>query len=310
MKILLTGGAGFIGSHVADRFIDMGHDVVILDNLSSGIMDDVNPEAIFIRGDITDGDLVNRIFGEHHFDVVNHHAAQMNVRHSAEDPILDASVNILGTINLLKAGVETGIKKFMFASTGGAVYGEQEYFPADEKHPTNPVSPYGISKLAGEKYISYFTRQDGAAYSLLRYANIYGPRQNPHGEAGVVAIFSKKLAAGATATINGDGLQTRDFVFVEDVVNANEAALLHDGSICMNVGTGIETSVATIYERLASAAQRDYPPRYGPGKPGEQRRSVISANLAKEAIGWEPARTLEEGLTTTYQWFLAQPLEA
>ena len=303
MKILVTGGAGFIASHVADRYIELGHSVVILDNLTSGSLDNVNPKAIFIEGDITDEERVARLFEEHPFDVVNHHAAQMDVRRSVEDPSFDANINILGTLNLLKAGSKTGLKKFMFASTGGAVYGEQQQFPADENHPTNPVSPYGISKLACEKYIYYFSLQFGLTYSILRYANIYGPRQNPHGEAGVVAIFSKKLVEGAAATINGDGLQTRDYVYVSDVAEANAKALQHQKSILFNVGTGVESSVLTLYAHLSSAAKTDAPAHHGPAAAGEQRRSVISAQRAKEALGWESKISLEMGLKMTYEWF-------
>ena len=306
MNILVTGGAGFIGSHIADRFIELGHTVVILDNLTSGALDNVNPKATFIKGDITDEERVIRLFEEHQFEVVNHHAAQMDVRQSVEDPSFDANINILGTLNLLKAGSKTGLKKFMFASTGGAVYGEQQQFPADENHATNPVSPYGISKLSCEKYIYYFSLQFGMTYSIQRYANIYGPRQNPHGEAGVVAIFSKKLVEGAAVTINGDGLQTRDYVYVSDVVEANAKALYHQGSILFNVGTGIESDVVTLYALLASVAGSGARAHHGPAAAGEQRRSVITAKFAKEALGWEPSRTLEEGLGTTYQWFVAQ----
>lgn len=306
MKILVTGGAGFIGSHVADRFIQLGHDVVVLDNLSSGTLDNVNPAATFINGDITDEPMVAKLFGEHQFDVVNHHAAQMDVRRSVEDPSFDANVNIMGTLNLLKAGSKTGLSRFMFASTGGAIYGEQDYFPADEKHPTNPVSPYGVSKLACEKYIHYFSLQFGMTYSIQRYANIYGPRQNPHGEAGVVAIFSRKLVEGSPVIINGDGLQTRDYVHVSDVVEANANSLAYAGSVLFNVGTGIESDVVTLYAHLASAAQTDTVAVHGPAAQGEQRRSVISGRFAKEALGWEPSRTLADGLAATYQWFAAQ----
>ena len=306
MRILVTGGAGFIGSHIVDRFIEMGHDVVILDNLTSGNMDNVNPAATFINGDITDGPMVEKLFDEHRFEVVNHHAAQMEVRQSVEDPIFDAQVNILGTINLLKAGARTGLGKFMFASTGGAVYGEQDYFPADEKHPTNPVSPYGISKLACEKYISYFSREYGVPCSIQRYANVYGPRQNPHGEAGVVAIFSKKLSSGSQPTINGDGLQTRDYVYISDVVEFNALALVADTNILLNVGTAIETTVVSLYQTLIEAADADFPAHHGPALQGEQQRSVISSELAKETIGWAPKIIFAEGVTQTYHYFINQ----
>jgi len=217
MKILVTGGAGFIASQIADAFINEGHDVYILDNLSTGFEKNINPKAKFINADITSLSIFE-IFSKEKFDVVNHHAAQIDVRKSVADPIFDANTNILGTINLLQACTKTGVKKFMFASTGGAVYGEQEYFPADENHPTNPVSPYGITKLTIEKYLYFYKNEYGLNYTILRYANVYGPRQNPFGEAGVVAIFASKLLKNENPVINGEGKQTRDYVFVEDVV--------------------------------------------------------------------------------------------
>ncbi len=228
MKILVTGGAGFIASHIADAFIEEGHSVHILDNLSSGFEKNINPKASFIKADIRDKSL-SKIFEKEKFDVINHHAAQMDVRRSVADPAFDAEINILGTINLLQNAVKYKVSKFMFASTGGAIYGEQEYFPADEKHPTAPLSPYGISKLSVEKYLFFYKAQYDLNYSILRYANIYGPRQNPHGEAGVVAIFSKKLLNGEQPVINGEGKQTRDYTFVKDVVKANLLALNDTG---------------------------------------------------------------------------------
>lgn len=303
MRILVTGGAGFIGSHVAEQFQELGHQVVILDNLSTGRKENIPNGAEFIEGDITDRQLVTEIFDQHRFEVINHHAAQMDVRHSVDDPVLDAQINILGTIHLLQESMRTGVKKFMFASTGGAIYGEQEDFPADEKHPTNPVSPYGISKLACEKYIYFHHVQYGLDYVITRYANVYGPRQNPHGEAGVVAIFSQRLVNGESVTINGDGLQTRDYVYVRDVVAANEAGLNHSGGITVNVGTGIETDVVTLYGHLASAAGTDGSPQHGPAKPGEQRRSVISPRYARQVLNWRPKVSLVDGLQATYSWF-------
>ena len=247
MIILVTGGAGFIGSHIADRYIGLGHKVVILDNLSSGNLENVPSEGTFIEGDITDRERVLQIFNDYRIEVVNHHAAQMDVRKSVEDPAYDATVNILGTLNLLEAACQAGVEKFIFASTGGAIYGEQDQYPADERHATNPISPYGVSKLAAEKYIHYYHAQYGLRYFILRYSNVYGPRQNPHGEAGVVAIFCKALANNGQVTINGDGLQSRDYVYVGDVVEANVMALEQEANLLCNVGTGVETDVVTLY---------------------------------------------------------------
>lgn len=303
MKILLTGGAGFIGSHVCDAFIDCGHDVVVLDNLSSGREENVNRKALLVEGDISDHDFISSLFDTHNFDVVNHHAAQMDVRRSVADPVFDANINIIAMLNLLKESVRTNVKKFMFASTGGAIYGEQEYFPADEKHPTMPLSPYGVSKLAGEAYIRYFNAQYGLNYCITRYANVYGPRQNPHGEAGVVAIFSNQLVKGHSITINGDGKQTRDFVNVYDVARANVLGLNYNNDVCVNIGTGIETDVVTLFDFLAKSAGTSMKPTFGPAMPGEQRRSVITPEYAKQTIGWEPAKMIEEGLRETYLYF-------
>ncbi|OGU29830.1 MAG: UDP-glucose 4-epimerase, partial [Ignavibacteria bacterium GWA2_35_9] len=235
MKILVTGGAGFIASHITDAFINEGHSVTVIDNLSTGFEKNVNPKAKFINADIGDTNLL-QLFEKEKFDVVNHHAAQMDVRKSVADPAFDANTNIIGTINLLQCCIKTNVKKFMFASTGGAVYGEQNYFPADENHPTSPCSPYGISKLAVEKYLFFYKFQYNFNYTVLRYANIYGPRQNSKGEAGVVAIFTTKLLANEQPVINGTGKQTRDYVYVGDVVKANLTTLKDDVCDIYNVG--------------------------------------------------------------------------
>ena len=303
MRILVTGGAGFIGSHVAEAFLQAGNKVIIIDDLSTGSEENIPPGATFVAGDITDRSTVDSLFAEYKFDLISHHAAQMNIRVSVADPVRDAQVNILGTLELLRHSVRTGVVKFMFASTGGAVYGEQTSFPADENHNTNPISPYGVSKLACEKYIHYFSREYGLSYCILRYANVYGPRQNPGGEAGVVAIFSSLLAAGKPVTINGDGRQTRDYIFVSDVVAANQAGLKAKANITINVGTGVETDVLSLYQQLSQAADTDLAPRHGPAKPGEQLRSVIDPRLAGEVLGWEPRTGLPEGIRRTYQSF-------
>jgi UDP-glucose 4-epimerase len=302
MKILVTGGAGFIGSHIADACIREGHDVVIIDDLSMGRKENLNHKATFIKADIRD-ESIRSVFTSGHFDIVIHHAAQMDVRKSVDDPIFDASVNILGTINLLEACVATGVKKFIFASTGGAIYGEQEYFPADEKHPVNPLSPYGITKLAVEKYLFYYHHTYGLQYVCLRYANVYGPRQNPHGEAGVVAIFTNKMLAGEQPVINGDGMQTRDYTYVDDVVRANMFALEYGKSGTFNVGTSIESTVNDLFTKISALVGNKTKETHGPAKKGEQQRSVLDFSLIKKTLGWIPSVTLDEGLRRTVDFF-------
>lgn len=305
MKILVTGGAGFIGSHIADAFIAHGHQVTIIDNLVTGRRENVNAQAAFHQIDIGDAG-VAEIFERGHFEAVCHQAAQMDVRRSVADPRYDAEVNILGTLNLLQQCQKTGVKKFLFASTGGAIYGEQVRFPADEEHPTWPASPYGISKLACEKYIYFFAQAYGLRYVFLRYANVYGPRQNPHGEAGVVAIFSTRLLKGEQAVINGDGKQTRDYVFVGDVMRANLLALDYLENDYFNIGTGIETDVNTIYQRLNEAAGAGMPEHHGPAKEGEQLRSVLANDKARRLLDWQPKVSLADGLKETVEWFRAR----
>lgn len=302
MKILVTGGAGFIASQIADAFIEDGHQVVILDDLSTGYEKNINPKAKFVKANIGDKNL-NKLFETEKFDVVNHHAAQMDVRRSVKDPEFDAATNILGTINLLQNCVRFGVKKFMFASTGGAVYGEQDYFPADEKHNQQPKSPYGISKLAVEKYLYFYNSEHKLNYTILRYANIYGPRQNPFGEAGVVAIFSTRLLKGEQPIINGHGKQTRDYVFVGDVVKANLLGLNDEGSDIYNIGTGIETDVNQLFHYINSITQANKEEKHGPTAAGEQLRSVITSDKLFKKFGWRPSTKLEDGLTATVNYF-------
>jgi UDP-glucose 4-epimerase len=302
MKILVTGGAGFIGSQIADAFISSGHNVCIIDNLSTGTKENINPKAAFYEKDITDKDII-RIFEKEKFDVVSHQAAQIDVRKSVADPVFDANTNILGTLNLLQACVKTGVKKFMFASTGGAIYGEQDYFPADELHPTRPVSPYGITKLTIEKYLFYYHIQYKLNYTVLRYANVYGPRQNPFGEAGVVAIFANKLLQKEQPVINGAGEQTRDYVFVGDVVKANIKTLEDKDSTIYNVGTGIETNVNQIFKQLNKITGNHAKEKHGPQAKGEQMRSVITSDKLFSKFNWKPVTNLEEGLSKTVEFF-------
>lgn len=303
MKILVTGGAGFIASHITDAFVNEGHNVVVLDDLSSGFEKNINPKAKFVKGNICDKELVEKLFNEEQFDVINHHAAQMDVRRSVKDPAFDANTNIIGTINLLQNAIKYKVKKFMFASTGGAVYGEQAYFPADENHPTQPRSPYGISKLAVEKYLYFYNAEYRLNYTILRYANIYGPRQNPFGEAGVVAIFSTKLLKGEQPIINGSGEQTRDYVFVGDVVKANLLTLNDSANDIYNVGTGIETNVNQLFHKLNNIIGSNKEEKHGPAAPGEQMRSVITSEKLFKKFGWKPSTTLDEGLKLTVDFF-------
>ncbi|MDO8550833.1 MAG: NAD-dependent epimerase/dehydratase family protein [Ignavibacteria bacterium] len=302
MKILVTGGAGFIASHIADAFINEGHSVTVVDNLSMGFEKNVNSKTKFVKADICDKSLIE-LFEKEKFDVVNHHAAQMDVRKSVADPTYDANTNIIGTINLLQHSIKTGVKKFMFASTGGAVYGEQNYFPADENHPMSPCSPYGISKLAVEKYLFFYKFQYDFNYTILRYANIYGPRQNSKGEAGVVAIFTTKLLTNEQPVINGTGKQTRDYVYVGDVVKANLLALNDDVCDIYNVGTGKETDVNELFHKLNNIIGSNKEEKHGPPAPGEQMRSVITSEKLFKKFNWKPSTTLDEGLKPTVEFF-------
>jgi UDP-glucose 4-epimerase len=303
MKILITGGAGFIGSNVTDRLIELGHSVAIVDNLSTGKKENINSKADFYEYDIREKDLIS-IFKMVMPEIVIHNAAQLSVRLSVEDPLYDSSVNVLGGLNVFNCSSRCGATKVIFASSGGTVYGEQEKFPADESHSTNPISPYGVAKLASEKYLSYFRKDYGLKYTALRYANIYGPRQDPLGEAGVVAIFAGKLIMGQAPVINGDGNQTRDYVFVGDVVEANIKAIESDFVGCVNIGTETEITVNGLFDILKSVSgNMDMQELHGPAKPGEQYRSVLANGLAKKVLGWEPAVSITKGLGMTYKWF-------
>ena len=302
MRILVTGGAGFIASHIADAYIERGHEVHIVDDFSTGQRANLNSKAALHKIDIADSHsvkLVERIKP----DILSHHAAQMDVRHSVADPTFDARVNILGFINLLEGCKNAGVKKVIFASSGGAVYGEQESFPASESHPTQPGSPYGVSKRTGELYLSYYHQTFGLPYLALRYANVYGPRQSTQGEAGVVAIFLALLLTGKTPVINGDGRQTRDYVYVGDVVAANVGALQSDFVGPVNIGTGVETDVVTIYDHLRVAVGSDMHAQHGPAKAGEQRRSCIDNRRAGEVLGWRPQVALQDGLQRTAAFY-------
>ncbi|HLL06084.1 MAG TPA: NAD-dependent epimerase/dehydratase family protein [Myxococcaceae bacterium] len=308
MKVLVTGGAGFIGSHVCDQFVRAGHEVIALDNLSSGKKENLDPRVRLAVLDIRSPEAAELIRSEKPHAIC-HLAAQMDVRRSVEDPRFDAEANILGMLNLLEAARVSGVKKVIFSSTGGAIYGEQDVFPAPESHATRPVSPYGVSKASGELYLGYYRAQYGLQYVALRYANVYGPRQNPHGEAGVVAIFAQRLVAGSPCTIYGDGGQTRDFVFGPDVARANLLAFEKDYVGAVNIGTGIETDINRLFTLLAQAAGSNTQVTHAPGKPGEQRRSCIDASLARKVLGWEPTVGIADGLRQTVEFFRAKARE-
>ncbi|MBN1397673.1 MAG: NAD-dependent epimerase/dehydratase family protein [Bacteroidetes bacterium] len=302
MNILITGGAGFIASHVADAYIADGHNVIIVDDLSGGYMENVNPKARFYQLDIR-SDKLEDIFQKGKIDVVNHLAAQMDVRKSVADPKFDASVNVIGGLNLFECARKNGVKKIIFSSTGGAIYGEQDYFPADEEHPVRPLSPYGITKLCTEKYLFYYKAVYNIDHVILRYANVYGPRQNPHGEAGVVAIFCNKMLNNEKPFINGDGKQTRDYTYVGDVVKANLLALKHNSSSIYNIGTGIESDVNKLFQIIRSHLNSSCPEQHAPAKAGEQQRSVISYKKIEKELGWRPGVQLEDGLRMTAEYF-------
>jgi UDP-glucose 4-epimerase len=302
MRILVTGGAGFIGSNIVDAYIEEGHQVWVLDDESSGDKGQVHPKARYIRLNICDRLRVLRFFKGKRFDIVNHHAAQIDVRRSVADPLYDAKVNILGLLNILEECRHANVKKIIFSSSGGTVYGECPT-PADESSPEVPLSPYGVAKLASEKYILAFSSLYGLSYTIFRYANVYGPRQDPHGEAGVVAIFSNRLLSGDPVYIYGSGKQTRDFVFVGDVARANVMALKKGKNEIINIGTGKETSVKELFQTMASATGLSSPMLYKAARAGELKRSVLDITKARRVLGWTPETNLKTGLKRTIDYF-------
>jgi UDP-glucose 4-epimerase len=308
MNILVTGGAGFIGSHIVDAYIQEGHRVVILDNLSTGKREQVHPDATFYALDLMDPKIKD-IFEQENIEAINHHAAQISVTQSVANPSFDAEINIVGSLKLLELAAAHKIRKFIFASTGGALYGEQDYYPADENHPTEPMSPYGIAKLTVERYLNFYRENFNVLPTILRYSNVYGPRQDPHGEAGVVAIFCKQLLKDQNPVVFGDGEQTRDFVSVFDVVNANVKALSENCTGTYNVGTGEETSVNTIASSLIKASGKALSPQHNPPRMGEQSRSSIDPGKFKKEHDWQPIQPLDKGLKDTLDFF-AQPIQA
>lgn len=302
MKIVVTGGAGFIASHIVDAYVHRGHEVSIIDDFSTGQSRNLNPTAKLFDLDIADPQAA-QLIREIKPDVLNHHAAQMDVRRSVADPGFDARINVIGFINLLEGCKDAGVRKVIFSSSGGAVYGDREPIPATEEHETLPLSPYGVSKLTGELYLGYYHMAFGLPYVALRYANVYGPRQSTQGEAGVVAIFIDHLLADKPPVINGDGKQTRDYVFVGDVVAANVAALDAGHVGAVNIGTGKETDVVTICKLLRDGVGSVVEAMHGPAKLGEQRRSCLEISLAQKVLGWKPEVNLQEGLERTIAYY-------
>lgn len=297
MKILVTGGAGFIASHAVDGFVQAGHQVVIVDNLSSGRRENINPKAAFYQLDIRSPELAD-VFAREKPDIVDHHAAQIDVRRSVAEPVYDAEVNILGSLNLLQNAVKYGVKKVIYISSGGAVYGEPEYLPCDEKHPIKPMSPYGVTKHTIEHYLYLYQQNYGLRHLVLRYANVYGPRQDPNGEAGVVAIFGRRMLKGEPITINGDGKQERDFVYVGDCARANLIGL-ERGEGIYNLGMGVATSINEVFQCLKKLTGYKLDPIYGPAKMGDIFRIYLDAGKARRELGWEPVVSLEDGLGRT-----------
>ena len=302
MKILVTGGAGFIGSNLVDALIGFGHDVVVVDNLSSGLRKNLNPKARFYEIDIRDKKL-SEVFEREKPDIVDHHAAQIDVRKSGEDPIADAEANILGSLNVITSCLRFGVKRIVYASTGGAIYGDPQYLPADENHPINPISQYGISKHTVEHYLHLYSIIHGLEYVALRYSNVYGQRQNPYGEAGVVAIFAIQMLTGQQPTIFGPGDKTRDYAHVSDIVAANIIALDRGKNTIYNIGTGIETKDQEIFDTLASVLGYKGKPIYAPVRKGEVYRISLNCGKASKELGWRPKLSLREGITRAADYY-------
>jgi UDP-glucose 4-epimerase len=303
VRILVSGGAGFIGSHVVDRFIEAGHEVAVVDNLTTGDARWVNRRARLHVVDLRSARLT-RVFEQERPEVVAHLAAQASVGRSVTDPRFDASVNVGGGLGLLECCRKVGVRRVIYSSSGGAGYGDTDVIPTPESHPTLPISPYGITKVAMEHYVNAWSDIFGISGISLRYANIYGPRQNPQGEAGVIAIFCHRLLTGQIPMINGDGEQTRDYTYVEDVAAANLKALEHpEVTGPVNISTGVETSVNDLYRALMAASGSKVAARHAPARPGEQRRSCLSPAQAERVLGWEPTVTLAEGLARTFRFF-------
>jgi len=306
MKCLVTGGAGFIGSHLVDRLIELNHEVAVIDNLSTGEKENINPRAKFYNADILDSNAVSKIFQQERPEIVFHYAAQINVRKSVEDPLLDANTNILGSLNVLENCKKQNVKKIIFASSGGTIYGQAQIIPTKEESPEIPLCPYGIAKLSVEKYLNYYHKVWGLKFVALRFANVYGPRQSTKGEAGVIAIFFEKMLAKQKVTINGNGFQTRDFIFVDDIVQANVLAIEHDETGIFNVGTGIETNINVIFQKIKELAGSDCEESHGISISGEIERSSLDFSKINKYFGWRAGYDLQKGLEKTTGWFKKQ----
>jgi UDP-glucose 4-epimerase len=302
MRVLVTGGAGFIGSHVADTLLAHGHQVTVVDDLSTGRKQNLNSQARFYRLDIRSPELED-VFVAERPEVVSHHAAKANVRESLQKPLLYADVNVLGSLNLLEFSRKHGVKKFVYVSTAGAVFGEPQYLPVDEDHPIRPLDPYGASKHHVEHYLDLYHAQYGLDYTILRYPNVYGPRQDPFGEAGVVAIFAHRLLAGEQVVINGTGDQERDFVYVTDVARSNLLALENGNGRIYNLGSGVGTSINEIFRRLRAIVNSQRDGVHGPAKPGEVFKIYVDASRAHGELGWQTQVSLDDGLARTAEYF-------
>lgn len=307
MRILITGGAGFIGSHLVDAYLAEGHEVAVLDNLVTGKLENLSAAIVrFFQVDLTDREGVRQAFAEFKPEVVSHHAAQMSVKVSTDRPGYDAQNNVIGLINVLESAVEAGCRKVIFASSGGTVYGDAQWVPTPEYAPLQPMSPYGITKMVGEHYLRYFRQMHGLDYTVFRYGNVYGPRQDPHGEAGVVAIFAKKLIASESPTIHWDGEQRKDYVHVKDVARANVIALSEGSERAYNIGAGVATSVNELFDELERQLRTGLAPTYGPKREGDVRLSYLDISRACVELQWEPMITLQEGMVDTVDFFRQQ----
>ena len=305
MKIIVTGGAGFIGSNLVDALVERGDEVVVIDNLSTGRRENLNPHSKFYETSIGDPGLED-IFGKEKPDIVCHHAAQIDLRRSVNEPLFDAEVNILGSLNVIVNSIRSGVGKFVYASTGGAIYGEPQYLPVDEKHPINPVSQYGVSKHTVEHYLHLYALQGELNYVALRYPNVYGSRQNPFGEAGVIAIFAGQMLGGEQPTIFGPGDKTRDYTHVSDIVEANILAIERGRNLICNIGTGVETSDQDIFDAIARALGYSSSPIYTSVRPGEIQRICLDWSKAEKELGWRPKTTLKDGIAKTVSYFKKQ----